>query len=56
VTASTRSGYAIAVDCEPASESSCPVCRSMKSRFRRSGTRVTRATLAHARVDRARAA
>ena len=38
VNASTSSGYAIAVDCVPAAESSWPVCSRMKSRLRRSGT------------------
>ena len=37
VTASTSSGYAIAVTCVPIDESSRPVTRSTKSRFRRSG-------------------
>jgi hypothetical protein len=42
VTASTSSGYAIDVDCVPASESSCPAWSSRKSRLRRRGTAVTR--------------
>ena len=37
VTASTSSGYAIAVTCDPSVESSRPVSSSTKSRFRRSG-------------------
>jgi hypothetical protein len=41
VTSRTRSGYAIAVDCVPMLESSCPVWSSMKSRFRRRGTAFT---------------
>jgi hypothetical protein len=34
VNASTSSGYAIAVDCDPADESSWPACSRMKSRLR----------------------
>jgi len=42
VTARTSSGNAIDVDDVPALDSSCPICSSMKSRFRRRGTAVTR--------------
>ena len=38
VNASTSSGYAIALDAEPADDSSWPDCSRTKSRLRRSGT------------------
>src|SRR5258708_39114900 len=53
VTASTRRGYAIAVDCEPIVESVCPTWRSTKSRLRRRGTTGTPSRMFAAATTRA---
>lgn len=45
VSASTRSGYAICVDCVPKFDRSCPPWNSTKSRFRRRGTADTGRTV-----------
>ena len=42
VSARTTSGYAMTVDSEPIVDRTCPACRRRKSRFRLSGTGVTR--------------